>query len=88
MAPLPQSDLSLGVVIYNTPKPDPKLFAYAIIGARFTPIHVLMIFVMTFFPLILLLAYGATAREWTFENYVRAKREENTVSHLCAFTHL
>jgi len=76
------------MVIYNIPKPDPKLFAHSIIGARFTSIHVLMIWVMICFPLMMLLAYRTTVKEWMFKKHARAKRTENTVSHFFIFAHL
>ncbi|KAF8427719.1 hypothetical protein EV426DRAFT_571743 [Tirmania nivea] len=77
MAPLPLSDLS-SMAIYNTAKPDPKLLAHAIIGARFTSIHALMIWVMIFFPLMMFLAYRTSIKEWVFENHAKAKRTEHT----------
>ena len=73
------------MVIY---KPDPKLLAHPIFGARFTSIHVLMVFVMIFFPLMMFLAYRTSINGWTFEKYARAKRTENTVSYFFSFAYL
>ena len=78
----------LTMAIYNAPKPDPRLLSNAIIGARFTPIHVLMILVTVSFPLMMFLAYHTTIKEWVTVMYSRAMKTENTVSHFFAFAHL
>ncbi|RPB23417.1 hypothetical protein L211DRAFT_849690 [Terfezia boudieri ATCC MYA-4762] len=77
MAPLSKSDLS-PMAAYHTPKPDPQLLNQPIIGARFTPIHVLLMWAVTFFPLMMFIAYRTTIKEWSFKQYARVMKTEET----------
>ncbi|KAF8446902.1 hypothetical protein BGX38DRAFT_1191831 [Terfezia claveryi] len=77
MAPLSKSD-PFPMAAYNTPKPEPQLLNHHIVGARFTPIHVLLMWAVTFFPLMMFIVYRTTIKEWSFKQYARVMRTEET----------
>lgn len=61
-------------------KADSKLFALLVLGARFTPIHILLTAILIQFPLLMFLAYRGTLKRWSFEQYIVAKRTDFMVS--------
>ena len=81
MAPLPRIlEESLSIETVNQfPEPDPSLFAHAIIGARYTPIHFLLLMIFIQYPLYAFLAYRGTLKKWTFEKYITSKGADYTV---------
>lgn len=81
MSPLPQnSDGGILDSANTLPVANPNLFYHPIIGARFTPIHFILIILLIQIPLYMFLSYQGLIKKWTFERYITAKRSYYTVS--------
>ncbi|KAF8473201.1 hypothetical protein BDZ91DRAFT_759647 [Kalaharituber pfeilii] len=60
----------------DIPKPDPSLFAHAIMYAALTPAHVLLLFALITGPFCMFLASRGMIRPWRIEEYVAIKKKE------------